>query len=61
MTAFDGTSMDARMVKTKPVDLEALRTYRANIARLEQQAETQYQGWIRDYQKSKATTSSGAK
>jgi hypothetical protein len=61
MTAFNDTSIDARMITTKPVDLEVLRTYRANIARMEQQAEAQYQGWVREHQEAKATKSKGIK
>ncbi|MHC4509314.1 MAG: hypothetical protein ACYTAO_10220 [Planctomycetota bacterium] len=53
MTAFNGKNLDARMIETKPVDGVKLRAFRANIERLERQAEAEYQGWIRDYQKSK--------
>jgi hypothetical protein len=42
------------MVHT-PVDRNILGAFRANIARLEQRAEAEYQGWIQDYQKSKGT------
>lgn len=56
MTAFDGKNLDARIIETRPVDRETLNTFRANIERLEQQAEAEYQGWIRDYRKSKGAT-----
>jgi len=55
MTAFDGKNLDARIIETKPVDRNILRAFRANIERLEQQAEAEYKGWIQDYQKSKGT------
>ena len=55
MTAFDGKNLDARIIETKPVDRNILRAFRANIERLAQQAEAEYQGWIQDYQKSKGT------
>lgn len=55
MTAFDGKNIDTQIIETKPVDQNTLRAFRANIERLEQQAETEYQGWIDDYQKSKGT------